>query len=167
MKTNVFMAMAITIAVVTSLTLSAQPQRVQPYSGRSPREIPQVRPPMGFTNPSNLNEQQRAELQKIQTEQLKERTQTSNLLREKHAKLEALQTADKPNLNEINKVIDEIAAIQAQEMKAQAAARQKVRNLLTDEQRVLYDARTANRGNTPSSIYPGNRNDRIRRMRTD
>ena len=82
----------------------------------------------------------------IRTEQLKERTQTDNLLKEKRAKLESLQTADKPDLKEINKVIDEITALQAQKMKSQAASRQKIRSLLTEEQRALFDARGAHRG---------------------
>ena len=174
MKSNVLMAIA--IAAVTCLTLNAQPQRVQPYSGKSPREVTQVRPPNGFTlpvNPSSLNDQQRTELQKIQTEQLKERTQTRNLLREERAKLEVLQTSDKPDMKEINKLIDEIAAIQAQQMKSQAASRQKIRSLLTDEQRTIYDARGFNRGNmqtAPRTVRPNDRqirpgNERIRKMR--
>lgn len=144
MKTNVLMAIA--LAVVTSLTLNAQPQRMQPYSGKSPKEVRQVRPPAGFTlpapeNSAGLTDQQREEIRKIRTQQLKERTQTGNLLKEKRAKLESLQTADKPDLKEINRVIDEIAALQAQEMKSQAASRQKIRSLLTEEQRALFDAR--------------------------
>jgi len=149
MKTNFLMAIA--IVTVTSLTVNAQPQRMQPYSGKSPQEVKQVMRPEGFTvPPQNLNDKQREELRKIRTEQIKERTQTRNLLREKRAKLETLQTAEKPDLKEINKVIDEIAAIQAQEMKAQSANRQKIRSLLTDEQRVLFDARSVNRGNVRS-----------------
>ena len=132
--------MAIAIAAVTSLTVNAQPQIMQPYSGKSPNETRPVMRVEGFAMPEgNLNDQQREELKKIRTEQLKERTRTSNLLKEKRAKLETLQTADKPDMKKINKVIDEIAAIQAQHMKAQAASRQKIRSLLTEEQRAYYD----------------------------
>jgi len=139
MKTNVLMAIA--IAAITSLTVNAQPQNMQPYSGKSPKEVRQVMRPEEFTVPEkNLSEQQREELKKIRTEQVKESTKTRNLLKEKRAKLETLQTADKPDMKEINKVIDEIAAIQAQEMKAQAANRQKIRSLLTEEQRAYFDA---------------------------
>ena len=172
MKTNVLMAIA--IAAVTSLTVNAQSQKMQPYSGKSPKEVRQVMRSEGFTMPEGggLNDQQREELKKIRTEQLKERTRTRNLLNEKRAKLETLQTADKPNMKEINKVIDEIAAIQAQQMKAQADSRQKIRSLLTEEQRALYDARSANRGNmrpdgairhNPRQVPPGD--ERHRGMR--
>ena len=148
MKMNVLMAIA--IATVTVLTINAQPQKMQPYSGRSPKEVRPVKtPPEEFNLPAvSLTDRQREEIRKIRTEQLQNRTQTSNLLREKRAKLEVLQTDNKPDMNEINKVIDEIAALQAQAMKAQAAARQKIRSLLTDEQRACYDARSANLGNS-------------------
>jgi Spy/CpxP family protein refolding chaperone len=145
MKTNIIMAIA--IAAAASLTANAQPQRMQPYSGKSPQEVRQVIRSEGHSMPmQNLDEKQREELKKIRTGQLKERTRTRNLLREKHAKLETLQTADKPDMKEINRVIDGIAAVQAQEMKAEAASRQKIRSLLTEEQRVQFDARSAHRG---------------------
>ena len=181
MKTNVLMAIA--IAVVTGLTINAQPQRIQPWSGNSPAEARRVFPREEFTMPDgNLNDQQREEIRKIRTEQMKERTRTGNLLKEKRAKLEVLQTADKPDIKEINRVIDEIAAIQAQKMKAQAAGRQKIRSLLTEEQRAIFDARSANRGNMRPDIRavrpgdrqvrPGDRqiregNNRFRGMRTE
>jgi len=143
---NCFMAIA--IAVVTSLSLHAQPQRMQPYSGKSPQEVRQVLRPESLSAPmETLSDKQREEIRKIYSEQLKERTKMRNLLKEKRAKLEVLQTAEKPDLKEINKVIDEIAALQAQEMKAQAASRQKIRSLLTEEQRVYFDAQKANSGN--------------------
>ena len=146
MKTNVLMAIA--IAAATTLAVTAQPQNVRPYSGQNPMEVRRVIRPEGLVSPErNLDDKQREEISKIRTEQIKERTQTRNLLNEKRAKLETLQTVEKPDMKEINKVIDEIAALQAQQMKAQAAGRQKVRSLLTDEQRTYYDAQASNMGN--------------------
>jgi Spy/CpxP family protein refolding chaperone len=144
MKTNVLMFIA--LGVMMSLAVNAQPQRMQPYSGKSPQEARQVERKEGFSMPftKNLDEKQRAELRKISMEGAKENLKTRNLLKEKRARLEVLQTADKPDMKEINKVIDEIAALQAQEMKAKAASRQKIRNLLTEEQRVHFDAFAAN-----------------------
>jgi len=58
--------MSIAISVVTSLTVNAQQQRMQIYSGRSPAEVRQVYHREGFTLPGgNLNEQQREEIGKI------------------------------------------------------------------------------------------------------
>ena len=147
MKTNFVLAIAIIVA--TSLSVNAQPKRMQPYSGKSPKEATQVLRPDGFTKSmESLDEKQREEMKKIRTAQLKESVQTRNRLKEKRAKLELLQTADKPDMKEINKVIDEIASIQAQEMKAQAASRQKIRSLLTEEQRIYFDAQNADRGSS-------------------
>ena len=144
MKTNVLMSIA--LGVMTSWAVNAKPQRMQPYSGKSPQEVKQVVRHEGFSMPiKNLDEKQREELKKIAMEGAKENLKTRNLMKEKHAKLEVLQTADKPDLKEINKVIDEMTAIQAQEMKDKAANRQKIRNLLTEEQRVLFDAHFANK----------------------
>ncbi len=157
MKSNFLMAIAI---VVTSLTINAQPQRMQPYSGVSSREGRQ-QPRVEFSIPGvNLNDGQREEIRKIRLEQLKESTQTSSLLKEKRARLETLQTADKPDTKEINKVIDEIALMQAKEMKAQAAVRQKIRSLLTEEQRTLFDARGGFQGNYRPDFRAMRPNDR-------
>ena len=167
MKTKVLMAIA--IATVTSLTVNAQPQRMQSYSGRSPAEVkPVIRPPQGFAfSIASLDDKQREEINKIRTEQVKERTQTNNLLKEKRAKLEQLQTVDKPDMKEINKVIDEIAALQAKEMKSQADSRQKIRNLLTEEQRTYYDAQNAGRNFTRSEFTAPAVEPRLRGQRTD
>ncbi len=143
MKTRILMAIA--IAAVSNLAVWAQPKNAQPWSGKSPAEVKRVMRPDGFVSPMGLDEKQREEIKKIRMEQMKERTQTRNQLKEKRAKLEVLQTADKSDLKEINKVIDEIASIQAQEMKAQAAHRQKIRSMLTEEQRVYFDAHFANK----------------------
>jgi len=150
MKTNILMV----IVAVTSMIVNAQPQNVRPYSIQNPQEGRRVMRPEGSAIPSmNFDNKQREEMSKIHTEQIKERTQTRNLLQEKRARLEVLQTAEKPDMREINKMIDEIAAIQAQEMKNQSASRQKIRSLLTDEQRTYYDAQVGN-----MSIMPNSRN---------
>jgi len=152
MKSKLFL-MAIAIVSVTILTVSAQPRRMQPGSGLRLQAGRQAFRAEGFNMPlGNLDEKQREELQKIRTIQLKESTQFRNLLREKQARLETLQTADKPDMRDINKVIDEIAAIQGQEMKARAANRQKIRSLLTEEQRVRFDAMGADRENRRSGM---------------
>ena len=146
MKTNFLLAIA--IAAMTSLTTNAQPQRMQPYSGKSPQEMRQVMRSGKMSMPKiGLDDKQREELKKIHAQQLKERTQTRNLLREKRAKLEVLQTADKPDMKEVNKAIDEIATVLGQEMKNMAANRQKIRSVLTDEQRAFFDAHAGNREN--------------------
>jgi Spy/CpxP family protein refolding chaperone len=127
--------------MAANLTANAQLPSAQPYLGKSPREVRQVMRREGFTMPMmKLDDRQREGIRKIRTEQMKARSQTRHQLKEKRAKLELLQTADKPDMKEIDKLIDEIAALQAQDMKARAADRQKIRSLLTEEQRIHFDA---------------------------
>lgn len=124
--------------------LNAQPSQRKEFSGKNTEKVKEApRPRHGGFEASipGLDDQQRENIKKIRMDQMKERTQISNQLKEKRAKLEVLQTADKADMKEINKVIDEIAALQAAEMKAQAAARQKIRNILTEEQRIIFDSR--------------------------
>ena len=147
MNTNVLMAIA--IAATTTLTANAQSLNRQSYPGRNPGEVQRVMRPEGFSRQERaLDEQQREQIAKIRTEQMKERTQTDQKLNEKRAQLELLQTAEKADMKAIDKAIDEIAALQAQQMKAQAASRQKIRSLLTEEQRIMYDAQNTPRTNT-------------------
>jgi Spy/CpxP family protein refolding chaperone len=67
-------------------------------------------------------------------------------MQEKSARLNTLKSADKQDLTAINKVIDEITAIKANLMKKQAAHHADVSKLLTDEQRVHFNARQGERG---------------------
>ena len=63
-----------------------------------------------------------------------------NQLGEKKARLRTLSTADKVNMTEVNKIIDDIGAMQTQLMKLKEQHRQEIRKLLNDEQRVMFDA---------------------------
>ncbi len=143
MKATILLAIAITIGSV--LNVSGQQQEGKSRADKQPREMKRTNRSDGFVFRQELDDKQREEIRKIRTGQMKERTQTHNLLKEKRAKLEVLQTADKVDQKEINKTIDEIASIQAQRMKAEAANRQKVRSMLSEEQRILFDARSGER----------------------
>ena len=92
-----------------------------------------------------LDDKQNESINKIRTDEVKQTTQIRNQLREKRAKLETLQTSEKPDMKDINNLIDEIATLQAQQMKIQAASRQKIRSLLNDEQKAFYDAQNTGR----------------------
>ena len=154
---------AIAIVAAASLTVVAQSRRGE----RSTDERQAVRSERFVRPTDNLDEKQREEINKIRTEQLKERTRTNSLLREKRARLEELQTADKPDMNEINKVIDEITALQAQQMKSQAVGRQQTRSLLTNEQRTYYDRPVARRESMQSDRRVRPESERLREERPE
>ena len=60
-------------------------------------------------------------------------------LKERNAKLQTAQTAARPDMTAIYKMIDDMVAIKANVEKKEAAMHQDVRKLLTDDQRVAYD----------------------------
>ena len=101
---------------------------------------------MGITEQiPNLTEQQQSQIKTLRIAHMKKNMQLKNQIDVKKAELKVLQTADKPELNIINKKIDEKAALQTQMEKEKAAFKQKVRALLNDEQKVMFDAKMQKR----------------------
>ncbi|BDX39308.1 hypothetical protein CYCD_26630 [Tenuifilaceae bacterium CYCD] len=88
----------------------------------------------------NLTDEQQKKIQELRVQHIKEITPLKNELGEKRAHLRTLESAEKPDLNAINKTIDEMSAIRAQIMKKSAAHRIEVASLLTDEQKVFFNA---------------------------
>lgn len=89
----------------------------------------------------NLTEDQQKKIEKMRTANMKEMIQFRNVMAEKSAHLNTLRTADKVDMNAINKEIDVIGAISTKMMKKREAHRQSVRQILTDEQKVYFDSR--------------------------
>jgi len=108
-------------------------------------------------NPAQLVPQLTVEQQEsiniLQLELRKELLQINNQLAEKRIQLISLQQVEKPSTKSINSKIDEITTIYNKKMKMIAQNRIKVRELLTEEQRVQFDLRMgsgrrgSNRGN--------------------
>ena len=87
----------------------------------------------------DLTEDQLAKIKQISLAHKKSVQETRNLLREKEAHLETLQTKENPSMADINKTIDEIGALRTQMHKSSAQHRQDVRNLLTSAQKLAFD----------------------------
>jgi len=94
-----------------------------------------------FMNIPDLTDAQQAKLKEMRTAHMKEMMPLKNELKEKQAHLQTLQTADNANMSEINAQIEEIGKIKTDMAKKHAAFRQEVRKILTDDQRVFFDAR--------------------------
>jgi Spy/CpxP family protein refolding chaperone len=98
--------------------------------------------PKGAGNHCNipdLTEAQQKKIDELKLAHQKNMLQFKNQLNEKDARLQTLRTADKADMNEINKTIDEIGAIKTQIMKEKENHRQQVRSQLTDSQKVQFD----------------------------
>jgi Spy/CpxP family protein refolding chaperone len=89
----------------------------------------------------DLTDQQKEKIADLRMQNMKIMLQQRNQVQEKMAKLRTLETAEKADINAINGLIDEISEIKADMAKQQAAHRQQVRSLLTDEQKVIFDSR--------------------------
>lgn len=90
-------------------------------------------------NIPGLTDQQKEQINKIRLQTQKEALPIRNDMREKRARLNTLSTAEKADLNEINKVVEQIGDLQTQLMKKREAAKQQVRSLLNEEQKLYYD----------------------------
>ncbi len=89
----------------------------------------------------DLTEEQKSAIKALRTEAKKQRLPLKNQLNEKRARLRTIATSSNVNMNELNKVADEIGSLRNQLMKQQLATHQKVRDLLTEEQRIHFDSR--------------------------
>ncbi|RLD84261.1 MAG: hypothetical protein DRJ10_01645 [Bacteroidetes bacterium] len=92
-------------------------------------------------NIPNLTEIQQTKIEKMRTANMKEMIQSRNFMAEKGANLNTLRTADKVDMNAINKAIDEMGANRTKMMKKREAHRQAIREILTDDQKVYFDSR--------------------------
>ena len=90
----------------------------------------------------DLTEDQKGKIQELHLNMTKESTQIRNQLGEIRARMRTLQSADNPDMKEIDKLIDESSGLQAQLQKKGAANHQEIRKLLSDDQRVIFDARS-------------------------
>jgi len=89
----------------------------------------------------DLTQEQMKKIEDLQIAHLKEVNQAKNQIAEKRAHLRTLQSADKVDNTSINKTIDDITTLQNDMMKKNEAHRQAVRNLLTEKQKVIFDAK--------------------------
>lgn len=132
-----------TVLIMTAiaLTLSAQGQNMavkrqaEGYMRANPRAL-------NTQMLSNLTTEQQQKIESLRLKHQKESLLLANEIREKRAQLRTLEQVDKPNMKAINSKIDEISDLQNKKMKLNAEHKSKVREQLTDEQRVQFDMRS-------------------------
>lgn len=88
-----------------------------------------------------INAEQYQQLRLLQTEKQKKLNLINNQLAEKRAQQQTLEILDKPDMKAINKLIDEQVALLGSRMKVEAEYKQKIRSILTEEQRVEFDSK--------------------------
>lgn len=111
----------------------------------------------GMLNIPDLTDQQKEKIEEMRTPHMKTMLQLRNQMNEKRAHLKTLSSADKADMNAINKTIDEMGEITTKIMKERAGFHQEIRNILTEEQRVFFDSRKmyrrGKRGDCPGEFH--------------
>lgn len=105
-----------------------------------PREYPNEMATQHILMIPDLTEKQEAQIRELRTAYMKATLPLKNQLIEKEVRLNTLSTGEKANMKEINNIIEEIGTLKTAIMKKQAAHRQEIRTLLTEEQRLVFDA---------------------------
>lgn len=142
-KVNSFNSMILGIAfAMLGANLSAQPG-----NGNGYRCNPGPGDGKAFcaTIPGLTSEQEK-QIDDMRTAHLKEMNALKNDLLIKRAELQKLETADKPDMGQINKKIDEMGIVKTEMAKKRAAHIQQIRGLLAEEQKVYFDTHHQGRG---------------------
>ncbi|MCK4663623.1 MAG: Spy/CpxP family protein refolding chaperone [Bacteroidales bacterium] len=93
-------------------------------------------------NIPDLTDEQTEQIENVRIENMKKTLPLKSQLEEKRAKYKTLMVAEKADMNEINKIIDEMGEIKTQKMKQRTSHKQEIRKILTDDQRVYFDTKT-------------------------
>ena len=94
----------------------------------------------------DITEDQKEQIKEIKTNHMKNVLPIRNQIQEKQAKLQTLSTANKVDMVKINKTIEEIGELKVSIAKKRAAHRQGIRNVLSEDQRVIFDSMPMKKG---------------------
>ena len=93
-----------------------------------------------FSYVPDLTADQKKQIQDLKLILIRETTQIKNQINEKKAHLITVSTGDKVDMNAVNQTIDELFALKASLAKRHVQYMQDVRKLLTDNQKIIFDA---------------------------
>lgn len=88
----------------------------------------------------DLTENQKAQIKDIREESREKMEPQREEMKKLRSKMMELKSAENPDQEQINRLIDEQAKLKAQMEKTRTASELKVRELLTPEQRKVFDA---------------------------
>lgn len=139
---------AFLLLLVSSITVQAQrndqqerrkeiKERIEKRMGPEAR---MQRGPQAMLRMLDLNNDQKEQIKAIMLNGKKESIPFENQLREKKARLRTLSSGNTYDVQALNIVADEMAEIQASIKKIHIAKKGEIRALLTDDQKVIFDA---------------------------
>jgi Spy/CpxP family protein refolding chaperone len=137
MKTKI---LSFALFMVMCLTASAQPQTNKEIRiVRGPQNMQMHPPRQEMAKALNLTDEQKEAFKKIMLAMHKEMLPVRNEIGEAEAHQKTLVSADKPDMNAINKNIEKIGALKIETAKIFTKHHLEMRALLTDEQRMKFD----------------------------
>jgi Spy/CpxP family protein refolding chaperone len=128
---NLKVLAAIIVLLGISLGIMAQPgqqKRQCQYEGQYCSNLP------------DITEEQKAEIKKIHLNRMKEVQPMKDEIKINRAKLNALVKEDDPDMKEITGLVEANGKLMTQVQILQIESKIKVRSLLTEEQKVIFDA---------------------------
>ena len=134
---KIYLSALLTLLIFTGSLLAQNPHRMKQHGENrdcSPKKEHMMNLP-------GLTDEQRDKMKEIRLSAMKAMLPVKNQLGEKKAKLHTLETAEKADINAINNLIDEIASLKTTMAKTHAANKQKMRSILNEEQRLIFDSK--------------------------
>ena len=105
----------------------------------------------------DITDDQKTKIKAIRTETMKQMLPLKNQMNEIRAQKRTLSTASKVDMKAINKKIDEQTKVKAEMMKLRAKSMQDIRALLTDDQRIVFDMHSGNKGKANGHSHRGHK----------
>ena len=130
-------AMALIVMLFSALGSFAQEKQMREvkHDGHKGQEMRHHKP-----NIPDLTDTQKEQLKEVKIKLQKETLPFKNELGEKNARLNTLTSTEGSSDKEINKVIEEIGALETKMMKAKVASKMEMKKFLTEEQRLFLDS---------------------------
>ena len=138
MKTTWKILLMVAVLIGPTLHLVAQERRQM----GDQRQRAETRQHRNDFNMPDLTEEQKNQMKDLRFQMHKTLLPLQNQIGEYDAKMKTLTTAEQADMKAINKVIDNKTDVLAKMMKLKAENHQKIRAILTDEQRVMFDTRS-------------------------
>lgn len=146
MKTRILSMLLVAVFAI-STTAFAQNQQEKKRNLEQKEMMMKRHKQMKDRSQNFFTEEQQETIKNLRLETAQEVKPLKNELNELNARQQTLSTADKADLNAINKNIDKMSEIKADIQKIMAKQQQDVRAMLSKEQLLKFDAMKGKKGN--------------------